>query len=424
MLHIKLVNRLSQSFLSVVLKLLEALCLLLGPRFAARICASSIKVIPGRSEISFLVIARPSFDKDIDALVKHTDLGFVIIQKGYTRFQKIFLAPDRCSQTYYQKSQSPFSNGGDPQAEFADELLRRANKHRDISGVLSANIDYWQDVGLKYQCKRRGLMFGVICRENAVIPEIVSANYKRYKESAYKFDGDFVVMAGEKSAEMFRSAGAVDASSIYATGLPRYDVWHNAASQPQPDLITLLTFTHGYGADQTFKEVLTIFLQLATCNSGNNVTFLIKTKDTEDTRMVQSMLPKALPANLLVNDKISMVEALSRSRGVVGYNSLSIIDALLSGCKILIPGWGDCEIKGNMCMYPKCKKSERFISYQETETALIASLNSLVKSNPGRRQLDGNCIEYIQKYVTYRPDCLSSNSFEKMVLQLVQKKYY
>lgn len=422
MLHKKLVNWFSQSLWNVVLKLMEALCLLLGPRFAARLCASSIKVIPGRSEINFLVIARPSFDKDIDALAKHTDFGFVIIQRGYTRFQKVFLVSDRCSQTYYQKSQRPFSNDGDPQAEFADELLRQANKHRDISGVLSANIDYWQDVGLKYQCKRRGLMFGVICRENAVIPEVVSENYKRYKESAYKFDGDFVVMAGEKSAEMFRSAGAVDDSSIYTTGLPRYDVWHNAVSQPHPDLITLLTFTQGYGADQTFKEVLTIFLQLATSKSSNNVTFLIKTKDAEDTRLVQSMISEPLSANVLVSDKISMVEALSRSRGVVGYNSLSIIDALLSGCKILIPGWGDCEIKGNTCMYPKYSKSERFISYQETETALIAALNSLVESNPGRRQLDDSCIEYIQKYVTYRPNCLNSNCFEEMVLQLAQKK--
>ena len=53
MLHKKLVNWFSQSLWNVVLKLMEALCLLLGSRFAARLCASSIKVIPGSSEINF-----------------------------------------------------------------------------------------------------------------------------------------------------------------------------------------------------------------------------------------------------------------------------------------------------------------------------------------------------------------------------------
>ncbi|MHA6327199.1 hypothetical protein [Roseivivax sp. CAU 1753] len=369
-----------------------------------------------------MVMMRASFDKDIAALSEHTGLGFVIVRKGFVRFQQIFLPSERREQTYYQTATKPFSGDRDPQAIYAAELLDQARRHAPIVGVLSANIDYWQDVGLKYQCRRQNLVFGVLCRENAVIPKIVALNYARYADSSYRFDGDFVVMAGQISAQMLRDAGVANPDRIYATGLPRYDVWHTTSVEQNRQYITLLTFSKGYRADHTFQEVLDIFIQSATSCTNSDLTFLIKTKDAEDTRRLKNTLRRRMSPNVVIDDKIPMTRALSRSRIILGYNSLSLIDALLSGAKIILPGWGECLTTGELCMYPKNERSERFFTYADTAATLIRLLKSATVEAQPCIPPSKDMLAYIQQYVTYDPERLNGVAFAEIACDYAKKR--
>lgn len=411
-----------------MMQCLALLCRLLGPKFAAHLTARSIRYIPGKSGITFLVMMRPSFDKDITSLAKHTDLGFIIVQNGFTRFQQIFLPRDRCEQTYYQNAQKPFSGANDPQATYADMLLRHAEKYAPVSGVLTANIDYWQDVGLKHHCAARNLVFGVLCRENAVIPQVVKLNYERYRDAAYKFSGDFVVMAGSTSAQMFRDAQVAVPERIYSSGLPRYDVWHDTATDVTPitrSFITLMTFTNGYAADQTFNEVLDIFIEMAQICKDSTLTFLIKTKDADDTRILRDKLQGQLQSNIRIDHTISMTQALSGSRVIIGYNSLSLIDALISGSQIIVPGWGECLTQGDMCMYPKTPQSEQFIHYATSPQALHKALQDCVDAPADAKaptEMNQTMQTYISQYVTYAPDQLNSAAFATIAMNHVQHK--
>ena len=410
-----------------MMQIVASICWLLGPKFAARLTARSIRYIPGKNGVTFLVMMRPSFDKDIAALVQHTDFGFVIVQNGFTRFQQVFVPRDRREQTYYQTAQKPFSGAEDPQAIYADALLEHAARYATINGVLTANIDYWQDVGLKYHCNARDLVFGVLCRENAVIPQIVTLNYKRYRDAAYKFTGDFIVMAGATSAQMFRDAQVAPSERIYSSGLPRYDVWHDTMTDIAPvtrSFVTLLTFTHGYAADKTFTEVLDRFVAIAHASKDPTLTFLIKTKDADDTRILQDKLQGRLQSNIRIDHTIAMTQALSGSRVIVGYNSLSLIDALISGSKIIVPGWGECLIDGNMCMYPQTPQSEQFMRYATSPQALHDALQSFVDAPTDEKieaPMSAGMQAYVSQYVTYMPGQLNSTAFAEIALDHVQR---
>lgn len=417
-----MIEKAKLSIRAAIMSLTAALCRIFGPKFAARITARSIRLVPGRSGINFLVMMRPSMDKDIAALSQHTDLGFVIVQNGYVRFQEIFLPRDRREQTYYQFARTTFSGADDPQAIFAAELLKQAGRIAPISGVLSANIDYWQDVGLKYQCRENKLVFGVLCRENAVIPKIVRQNYDRYRNSGYHFDGDFVVMAGQTSAKMFRDAGVAPADRIYSSGLPRYDVWHSRGEERKRNYITLLTFTRGYGADQTFQEVLDVFIRSAASCLYNDIVFLIKTKDAADTRQLSDMLRGRLTSNVMIDDQIPMVEALSGSRMIVGYNSLSLIDALLSGTNIILPAWGECQAVGDMCMYPRNSISEKFFDFAGSASAMEKALRDVLIEDRKNMVPEPEVLPYIQDYVTYDPRVLNSIAFAEIAKEYVKIK--
>lgn len=398
----------------------------LGPRFAARLTARSIRYLPGTSNVTFLVLMRPSFDKDIAALAQHTGLGFVIVDQGFTRFQKIFLPNDRQEQTYYQTAKNTFAGADDPQAIYADELLKQAAACAPINGILSANIDYWQDVGFKYHCANRDLVFGVLCRENAVIPKVVTLNFNRYHDASYRFGGDFVVMAGQTSAQMFRDAKVAPADRILASGLPRYDIWHDAADRlplVERPFVTLLTFTRGYAADQTFVEVLDRFVRMAHDSKDAALTYLIKTKDADDTLYLQEMIGSRIRANIKIDHSIPMTQALLGSRVIVGYNSLSLIDALISGSQIVLPAWGQCLTEGGMCMYPKTEQSMAFFHYAISPEDLGDAVQHAVSNGAAAgRKMDDGMQAYINRYVTYDPNLLNSSAFAQIALDHVARK--
>lgn len=412
---------------TAAMRLTAFFCTLFGPKFAAWLTARAIRYVPGTSGINFVVMMRPSFDKDIAELSRHTGLGFVIVEKGFTRFQQVFLPRDRREQTYYQNAKTPFSGLCDPQAIYAAALLDQARKHAPIHGVLTANLDYWQDVGFKYQCEKQNLVFGVLCRENAIIPKIVDINFNRYSQSGYRFTGDFVVTAGKTSAQMFRDSLGVPEGLITPSGLPRYDVWQDAATDvPVVDrtFITLLTFTSGYAADRTFLEVLEAFVQTAQACQDRDLTFLIKAKDADDVRNLHRILVGRVGGNIRIDASIPMTQALAGSRVIVGYNSLSLIDALLSGSQIILPAWGECLTAGEMCMYPQTEDSMGFFDYVMSPQDLHDALDRFITAPPETQDLaaDNAKQDYIARYVTYTPGRLNSTAFEQSALDHVSRK--
>ncbi len=182
--------------------------------------------------------------------------------------------------------------------------------------VLSANINYWPEASLRAACARLGIPFVVLCREHWCIP----CDLDVWRGSTPAADVAAVCVAGESSRDALTRYGTVAPERVHVTGLPRWDAWRDMPAVER-DLVVLLEYAdEAYLAPQNYREVLKVFHGAAWHHGQDQ--FVIRTKADHT---------QPLP------------ELLNRARLVIGFNSLSLIDALLSPAEVAVPHWGDAR---------------------------------------------------------------------------------
>jgi len=353
----------------------------IGPRGAAYLTYLSIDWGRLNNQKAVVCLYRESFIKDIHELRKRTEYDYPIVMAGFTRFQQSWTPKQMQEQTYYQRFESDHEEVLRKSDAYVETLLKLISKKVEIGAVLSANIDYWQDGGFKRVCRSKNIPFVVLSREHPVIPSVCDWVAARYKGAEFVYTGEGVAVAGDSSKRVILGAGVVsDEKLVTVTGLPRFDAWREINVEKRPEereLITLLTFTNGYGADNTFEEVLSSFCMAAESNS--HYRFLIKTKDEMDTAYVQKLVKKIQANKVEIDHNESLFEVLPKSRLVVGYNSLSLLEAALAKTNILIPAWGECLEDGETIMYqssnPNVARCVSFIRDKEDLEALLLNVS-------------------------------------------------
>jgi hypothetical protein len=358
-----------------------------GPKFAAWLTSLTFDV-DGKSGAQILCLCRESFSKDIAQLRKRTRFSYTSINGGFTRFQMAWTPLEMQIQTFYQSYKGPGQQSAfEKSCQYASHLINLSGKEKKVSAVLSANFDYWQDAGFKKACQELNIPFIVLSREHLVIPSACDEVKEWYIKSSYVFNGSIIAVAGESTKKIIDSIKTVcNKDKVIVTGLPRFDEWLDIKEKTPIHLrksITLLTFSEGYYADTTFKEVLRIFCSIAKDFNDHEIKFIVKTKDAADNHYVNKLLPKEDITNLIVGNEFNLPDTLSESRLVINYNSLSLVEAAIAESEIVIPAWGECRDSGGNTMYPKNNpKIARAVRFAHSENELRAIINENILS-PG-----------------------------------------
>jgi hypothetical protein len=354
-----------------------------GPRTAAYLSYKSIDWGEMNHEKTILCLQRESFVKDIIELRKRSNYNYPMIAGGFTRFQMVWFPIEMQIQTFYKLHQKKNNKAVTLAAEYATHLILLVSKKHSVQAILSANFDYWQDAGFKIACKKLGIPFLVLSREHPVIPKVCDEGVNWYKESAYHFEGAAIAVAGHSTKDVIMKVDTIcKPEQITITGLPRYDAWLDVdtsnALEDRP-FVTLLTFTEGYYADETFEEVLQLFCNAAELHVNKDVSFLVKTKDAEDTHNVKKMMAeKGLSGlDLECSHEKDLFDVLPKSRMVINYNSLSLVEAVMAKARVVIPIWGQCKDSGEEAMYvsdnPHISKVVEFAYGSDDLLEIIAS---------------------------------------------------
>jgi len=193
----------------------------------------------------------------------------------------------------------------------------------------------------------------VLVKETPSAPRWIRRDFEWYKDSKYHFTGAAMAVAGKANKDYILKAGSVALDEqIFITGLPRYDAWldiHTDISYQNRKYITLLTFSQGYDADNTFIQVLSLFVALA--EKLSNEQFLIKCKDAEDFNYVRTLIDvQDVLANLTIDYQVDLFDILPNSKVTIGYNSLSLFEAAIAKTQMIIPAWGECRYRGDGAM--------------------------------------------------------------------------
>lgn len=363
----------------------QILVRILGPKFAALLSYFGINWGPSRPGPTVLCLSRESFIKDIAELRLRGQFNYPMVMGGFTRFQMAWFPDEMQIQTFYQAYNGAGKENAIRQSTaYAHQLIKLACRKQKIDAVLSANFDYWQDVGFKQACCDLSIPFVVLSREHPIVPKACNVVVDWYLRAGYKFDGVAIAVAGKSTREVLARVGSVcRPEQVVITGLPRFDAWLDVDKNlplERRNWITLLTFTDGYYADQTFREVLKSFCLAARKHAGSGIRFLIKTKDVSDTIAVQRLLTEEDAIHIVCKHDIDLFKVLPESRLVINYNSLSLVEAAMARAPILIPAWGECKDRGDEVMYSiENPKIANLVDFAGSQEAMLESISASVE---------------------------------------------
>ena len=300
-----------------------------------------------------LCLERALFRKDIDEMRRRTDLSLVEIRAARVKkAQEPWIAPRFRTQTYfYDYLEDGLKRAKAPLARFGRIFLETAQRRGKISAVLAGNTDYWQDEAIKLGCESLGIPFLVLCRENYVWKKSADVVYRRMIDSKFKFRGQGVAVASEITRQTLVTSGAFSADQVVVTGWPRFDGWvGRAEAGGKRNSIVLLSYAEKrYLAPENFVDTLKVFTALALAHP-DRAHFVIKTKKANETEEVFEICPELRNSKVEVTGTRSLMDLYDDARVVVGYNSLAVLEILLSGAAVVVPWWGDAVRPQTECL--------------------------------------------------------------------------
>jgi hypothetical protein len=310
-----------------------------------------------------LCFSRGLFEKDYEQLsYRLRDYGWIWFDK------RLFTVCLSHSIPKYARGQKKYASYlEDPGVDWATVTTRAQafvsqlkNRH-GMSCFVTANIDYYQDHALKIACKREGIRVIVLQKEFPVTTK-VAEQFTSYYEG-WDPNADIVAVAGNRAKKCLEAAGVGKHSQIIVTGLPRLDRYKAIEFRPscskEKQRILLLSFRSGYGYDseQPFFDTAHAIIQL----SDEQLEVMIKAKNKNDENVIRDWLMKNMAKknieHVSISSSIPLYDAFAFADVVVGYRSLSTVEALLTPLPILMPRYLSASDDDKILSDLDCKKA-------------------------------------------------------------------
>lgn len=301
-----------------------------------------------KSKKNILCLSRPIFDRDIEALANsNSAFNFVAFSFHWSRFY-----PFRRDSWYRNLEQTTFFIGEEKTEElFAEQTdsleraLRDVLKRGLISGIMSANYNYFQDEPFLQIARRYDLPFFVLLKEHPYSSKLRQVRALKLAKNPFPNRGHIGLFAGKRSM-VFTDFGIFDPKKSFITGFPRHEILRGSGKKVrQSDPVLLVDFFHGdLYPKEDFFPVVEMLIQL---RSETGRKFKVKCKDSTTAKSMRNELRKRFPkANVSVSWKSIDTEVV-RASAVVLADSTTIYDSLLTLAPIhfLHPGKGLIEIE-------------------------------------------------------------------------------
>jgi hypothetical protein len=371
---------------------------------------------------SVLCINRVQFASDLHAIAgagyKSRYNWLEIAAHDMTALQREWVPEHLQTQRYEQAQES--EDVWARSAAFAEELLRRLRDEVRLVAVMSANFDYWVDEGLRRACRTLGIPFLVMMREVCLERKFFDDFYSKY---SFQPDVAGVAVAGELTKDVFVKWGVLPADIVVTTGLPRFDWWLNPPPPPERprDSIILFTFADPeYFGEETFYDVFCEFVAASNRHKGGDVDFILKCKHPDDLADMENLQQAVFPKhNILYSLETRPPRLLTNARGVIGYNSLVLVETLLSQVPIYDPCWGDAA-QANQLFFPDDPLASGQVSFLRSPAELAAALDKMATTKPDSSFCDRDRrLALVQRYVDFRWDKSSAERVDAFVDRFV-----
>lgn len=401
--------------------LVSRLISLLPPRTCGRLVGRFLAPYVKPDCVNVLAVNRELLSKDIEQIALRTGINFIPWRSGHLGRLIAGWTPEICKiQTAClpdeQHRNHPCWNKGQ---ELLTGLFETLQKRGLVPAAVSANIDYWQEEPLRRFCGSSGIKHLVLDRENHCVEEY-RANFRReYERTGFTFNGHVAVFS-EHMKQLLIEANACRSEQITVTGAPRMDVWLDKRPAIRKDTITLLSFRTCL-IPEMFDDAINVFVETARRNP--DLQFVVKCKEGRgDYGLMQEKFAACkAPANLRPEQHINMRDLLERSKVIVGFNTLSLAEALLTDAALIIPSWLVRDDNKHLTMMDPddqelCKEVQFPRSLEQFRQQLEASI---VADSAVDRSLR---LKLTNRYMLFTPDATASERVAQLISRLINTK--
>jgi len=415
--------RFSRASTRAKVTLVRTLCRVFGVPGATRFLLSTIdwgELKPGRPSV--LCLYRPLFAKDLEQLRLRTDINWLYVKNEFlAHVQSAWVPPEMRIEAEYQKTHLPQYEKHWQQLErFGVAFLGALQRRWPIDAVLASHIDYWHGEGVRLGARRLGIPFLALCREHMCLP-IEQETVRRFF-TGFQWEGDGVAVFGQSTKNIFVNSGACRADQVVVTGPPRLDIWREVPRRAEPNnIVMLLSYRDpDYRAPHSFLEALRIFHEVA-ARSGGDTLFWVKSKDRKDTEEIRALVG-ATGRNFIVDHEAPLYELFPRTRLVVGFNSLSVVEALFTSAQIAIPCWGDADRPREELMFnPDDRSLDGVVDFPRSPDALREQLTRAAAARLSDPASPAARREVIEKILHYPHDHSCSQAVERFVGEQIRR---
>lgn len=330
-------------------KRISLLYRLLPFKLYTRLIASVLEIQGNQhAEEVVLCFSRHLFDKDFE------QMSYRIRTYGWIWFNKSYVIAyhDKIPKKY--RRQMDYTEGlNDPGVNWEKyisrgcQLLREIGMKKKIACFMVANIDYWQDYTLKVACRRLGIPVIALQKEFPISARNRNTFLQRYRDYDPIVDG--IAVFGSAAKTVYENNGMTRYCDVVVTGAPRLDRWMSIETQTNSRQILLLSFRKGYSLDIESGFFDLVFSIVAKTKQLDDAVLLIKAKNAEDRdAIVDWSSENEILDHVEVSHAIPLYDAIPSSRVVIGYNSMALVEAMISDVPIFVPDWYTIEDERKM----------------------------------------------------------------------------
>jgi hypothetical protein len=388
-----------------------------GGRLVGRLLAPYVK--PGC--LNVLAVNRELLSKDTEQIARRTGINFIPWRSGHLGrliapwTPKVCQIQTACIMDEQHRNHPCWIKG----QELLAGLFETLQKNGSVPAAISANIDYWQEEPLRRFCGKSGIKHLVLDRENHCVEEY-RANFRReYARTGFTFNGHAAVFS-EHMKQLLIESNACSAGQITVTGAPRMDVWLDQRPVQPKDTVTCLSFRTCL-IPEMFDDAINIFIDAARRNP--DLQFVVKCKEGRgDYGLMQEKFKACnAPANLRPEQHINMRDLLDRSKVIVGFNTLSLAEALLTDTALIIPSWlVTSDNKHLTMMDPDDAELGKEIQFPRTLEQFRQQLDTAIQTVPAvDRALR---LKLTNRYMLFTPGESASQRVAALLARLTESK--
>lgn len=327
-----------------------------------------------------LCLERPLFAKDLAELRAHTRLNYLVLsQSAFYSVQKAWLPRALQDQVRYVVHEAAHRRERRLVDALCERFLRDLMRRSRLDAVLSSNLDYAQDASMKNACRRLGLPFLVLCKENHSTAHNRRLARENYESVGYTFTGEAAAVFSESQRDLFLATGACRPEQLWVTGSPRFDAWRcvDLDAFRREHYVLLSFIAPGYGARDEFVEVLDAFAAASLRQAEGR--FVVKCKFGRDQQEIAALLA-ARPHRLeLVVDE-PLYTLFPAARLIVGFNTLAMLEALHTRARLVVPHFGAIpQAPDNLMLDPADAQVRAAFHFAESAEALAAHLEAAMQ---------------------------------------------